>query len=129
MLPEVLPEIAKSVTKDKTLITIAAGKSTGWYEERLAKGVPVVRVMPNINAKVKASVTAICGGKGATKDDIRIADGITRPLQLLHHAFQQLHAGNIFIGRVAVREQNADVPQRRSAKKRVHQRMDKHIRV
>ena len=64
VLPEVMPEIVKGVTKDKTVISIAAGKSIGWYEERLAKGVPVVRCMPNINAKVKASVTAICGGKG-----------------------------------------------------------------
>lgn len=79
VLPEVMPEIAKGITKDKTVISIAAGKSIGWYEERLAKGVPVVRCMPNINAKVKASVTAICGGKGATADDIKIADGILRP--------------------------------------------------
>lgn len=90
VLPEVLPEIAKSVTKDKTLITIAAGKSTGWYEERLAKGVPVVRVMPNINAKVKASVTAICGGKGATKDDIRIADGIFSSVGKIYHIEEKM---------------------------------------
>ena len=90
VLPEALPEIAKSVTKDKTLITIAAGKSTGWYEERLAKGVPVVRVMPNINAKVKASVTAICGGKGATKDDIRIADGIFSSVGKIYHIEEKM---------------------------------------
>ena len=85
VLPEVMPEIVKGVTKDKTVISIAAGKSTGWYEERLAKGVPVVRCMPNINAKVKASVTAICGGKGATADDIKIADGIFSSVGKIYH--------------------------------------------
>ena len=90
VLPEVLPEIAKSITKDKTVITIAAGKGTEWYEERLAKGVPIVRVMPNINAKVKASVTAICGGKGATKDDIRIADGIFSSVGKIYHIEEKM---------------------------------------
>ena len=85
VLPEVMPELAKSVTKDKTVISIAAGKSTSWYEERLPKGMPVVRVMPNINAVVKASVTAICGGKGATKDDIKIADGIFSAIGRIYH--------------------------------------------
>lgn len=90
VLPEVLQEIAKSITKDKTVITIAAGKGTEWYEERLAKGVPIVRVMPNINAKVKASVTAICGGKGATKDDIRIADGIFSSVGKIYHIEEKM---------------------------------------
>ena len=85
VLPAVLPEIAKGVTKDKTVISIAAGKSTAWYEERLPKGVPVVRVMPNINARVKAAVTAICGGKSATKDDIKIADGIFTSVGRIYH--------------------------------------------
>lgn len=85
VLPEVMPELIKGVTKDKTVISIAAGKNTAWYEERLAKGTPVVRCMPNINARVKAAVTAVCGGKAATKDDIKIADGIFSSVGRIYH--------------------------------------------
>lgn len=76
MMQGLLDEIGKLITKDKLVLTIAAGKETAWYEERLAKGVPVVRIMPNINARVKASVTAVCGGKYANEGHIKIADGI-----------------------------------------------------
>ena len=67
------------------MLTIAAGKSTEWYAERLAKGTPVVRVMPNINAKVKASVTAVCGGKYAGEEHIKIADGIFSSVGKVYH--------------------------------------------
>ena len=65
MMGGVMEEIARVVGTDKKVISIAAGLPTAWYEERLPKGVSVVRVMPNINAKVKAAVTAVCGGSCA----------------------------------------------------------------
>ena len=85
MMQGVLDEIGKLITKEKLVISIAAGKSTEWYAERLAKGVPVVRIMPNINAKVKASVTAVCGGKSATDAHIKIADGIFSSVGKVYH--------------------------------------------
>lgn len=90
VMPELLERTAKSISKDKTVITIAAGKTTDWYEERLAKGTPVVRVMPNINAKVKASVTAVCGGKNATADDMKIADGIFSSVGKVYHIEERM---------------------------------------
>ena len=41
--------------------------------------------MPNINAKVKASVTAICGGKNAKDEHIKIADGIFSTVGKVYH--------------------------------------------
>ena len=76
MMQGVLDEVGALITKDKTVLTIAAGKECAWYEERLCEGLPVVRIMPNINAKVKASVTAICGGRNADEEHMKIADGI-----------------------------------------------------
>lgn len=64
VLPEVMPEIAKGITKDKTVISIAAGKSIGWYEERLAKG--------------------------ATADDIKIADGIFASVGKIYHIEEKM---------------------------------------
>ena len=86
VMPKLLDEIGGAITKDKLVITIAAGKSCDWYEAKLGKGVPVVRVMPNINAKVKASVTAICGGKNAKDEHIKIADGIFSTVGKIYHS-------------------------------------------
>ena len=41
--------------------------------------------MPNINAKVKASVTAICGGKAATSAHIKTADAIFSSVGKVYH--------------------------------------------
>ena len=85
MMQGLLDEIGKLITKDKLVLTIAAGKTTDWYAERLAKGTPVVRIMPNMNAKVKASVTAVCGGKYANEEHIKIADGIFSSVGKVYH--------------------------------------------
>lgn len=75
-MESVIDEIAPVITPEKTVISIAAGKSTAWFEERLCDGAAVVRIMPNLNARVKASVTALCGGKNAEERHLAIADGI-----------------------------------------------------
>ena len=85
MMGDVLPLIAPVITPEKLVVTIAAGKPTDWYAERLPKGTPVVRIMPNMNAKVKASVTAICGGKHANEEHIKIADGIFSSVGKVYH--------------------------------------------
>ena len=85
MMQGLLDGIGKLITKEKLVLTIAAGKTTDWYAERLPKGTPVVRVMPNINAKVKASVTAVCGGKYAGEEHIKIADGIFSSVGKVYH--------------------------------------------
>lgn len=76
MMEAVLKDIGALITRDKTIITIAAGKECAWYEERIGAAVPVVRVMPNINAKVKAAVSALCGGENAKDEHIKIAEGV-----------------------------------------------------
>lgn len=65
MMGDVLSQIAPAVTAEKLVISIAAGKPTSYYEAALGK-IPVVRVMPNINAKVGAATTAVCKGAYAT---------------------------------------------------------------
>ena len=85
VMPKLLDEVGKLITPGKTVLTIAAGKSTEWYEERLNPGVAVVRIMPNINAKVKAAVSGICGGKNATDEDIKIADGVFSTVGRVYH--------------------------------------------
>ena len=70
ILPDVLPILAPVITEDKLVVSIAAGMETAYYESYLSPGVPVVRVMPNINAKVAAAASAVCKGKAATDTHI-----------------------------------------------------------
>ena len=78
VLPDVLPEIAPVVTADKLVVTIAAGKPASYYEAALAGGVPVVRVMPNIAARVGASASAVCGGKYAKDTHLELVRAMFR---------------------------------------------------
>ena len=72
MMGDVLPLIAPVITPEKLVVTIAAGKPIAFYEAVFAQGVPVVRVMPNINAKVLAATTAVCPGTCATPAHLEI---------------------------------------------------------
>ena len=72
MLPDVLPLVTPEMTKEKLLVSIAAGKPTTYYEAQLPEGVGVVRVMPNINARVGAAASGVCGGKFATEEQVQI---------------------------------------------------------
>lgn len=71
----VVKEIAPFMNEEKILISVAAGVQTSAIEERLgeAKGRKVIRVMPNIGARVAESVTALCKGKYAVEEDEEIA--------------------------------------------------------
>lgn len=61
-MDEVLAQIRPAMDSRKLVVTVAAGKPLSYYEQWLPQAVPVIRVMPNINAKVCASVSALCGG-------------------------------------------------------------------
>jgi len=75
-LGTLLPMLAPFLTQEKTVISIAAGKDIAFYESAMPEGVPFVRVMPNLNAKVGASATAICGGGSARAAHLDIAERI-----------------------------------------------------
>ena len=75
MMDGVLKKIAPSLNKDKLVVTIAAGKPIEFYESRIGS-VPVVRIMPNINAKVNCAVSGLCGGKFAKDEDKAVARSI-----------------------------------------------------
>jgi pyrroline-5-carboxylate reductase len=67
----VLGEI-KSVIKDKLVISIAAGITTGYIEKFLGKA-RVIRVMPNIAAKIGEAESSLCKGKSAKGADLDLA--------------------------------------------------------
>lgn len=61
--PNVLESVLKEISdciKDNTIISIAAGKSLSFIESVIGYNHPVVRVMPNVNALVGESMSALC---------------------------------------------------------------------
>lgn len=67
---DVLREIADCV-RGKLLISVAAAVTTGFIESLVEAR--VVRAMPNINAAVGHSATAVAGGKSSTREDVETA--------------------------------------------------------
>lgn len=60
----------------KTVISIAAGITTGYIEKRLGEKTAVIRVMPNMPATIGEAVSSISAGKFATKRHMGIAKSI-----------------------------------------------------
>ena len=57
-------------------LSIAAGRTTGWIEERLPQGAHVIRVMPNLGVTVGLGASAYAPGANATEADLALADKI-----------------------------------------------------
>ena len=72
-MEDVLREIAPVATKDKLYITIAAGKTLDWYAPFL-KDCAIIRAMPNINAVVGMSATAVTENVFVTPTQMQIAE-------------------------------------------------------
>jgi len=97
MLEGVLERIIPVVGPKKLVITIAAGKETGWYEDRLGQ-VPLVRVMPNINARVGRSVSALCGGRYAAPEHLSVAREMFETVGTVLHVEERLFSAFSAIG-------------------------------
>jgi pyrroline-5-carboxylate reductase len=72
----VLNEI-KDCVKDKLIISIAAGITTGYIEKYLGS-VRVIRTMPNLPAKLGEGMTCLYTGKYARKEDASFAEELFR---------------------------------------------------
>lgn len=67
----VLNDIKSSVTKDKLVVSIAAGVTTRFIESILGSDKRVVRVMPNTPALVLEGMSGVAGGTIATEEDVQ----------------------------------------------------------
>ena len=75
-MEEVLSGLEASLAPKMICITIAAGIATSFIEERLGKGVRVIRVMPNMPALIGEGAAALCRGSYATDHDMQVAKEI-----------------------------------------------------
>lgn len=76
ILHEVLQEVAPAMTKDKLVVSIAAGVTTSTIEGYLPAGTPVIRTMPNLGVTVGLGATAVCRSAHARDEDLRVAEAI-----------------------------------------------------
>jgi pyrroline-5-carboxylate reductase len=76
IMSRVLDGVAKTISADALVISIAAGVPVSIIQARLAQGTRVVRAMPNTPALVDAAATAIAGGEHARDSDLADAKKI-----------------------------------------------------
>lgn len=73
---DILREIRKDVRQGVLVISVAASVTTRLIEQELDRGARVVRVMPNTPCLIRQGMSALCRGKHATDEDLKIAQAI-----------------------------------------------------
>lgn len=72
----VLAEIAPVLRPGQLLVSLAAGITTAFMEQRVPRGVAVVRVMPNTPALVDAGMAAISPGSACDETHLDVAESL-----------------------------------------------------
>jgi pyrroline-5-carboxylate reductase len=67
---------AESDAAEQVFVTVAAGVTTAYYENKLPAGSPVIRVMPNAPVVVGGGVSALARGRFATPDHLKAVSAI-----------------------------------------------------
>ena len=73
---DVLREIRKTVRKKALVISVAASVRTALIEQELDRGVRVIRAMPNTPCLIRQGMSALCRGKHASDEDLKMAQAI-----------------------------------------------------
>lgn len=79
MMSSLLDEIAPVLSErngECTIVSMAAGIKTSFYEEYISKGAHIIRIMPNLPVGVGEGTTLISGGKNVTKDELSFLEEI-----------------------------------------------------
>ena len=69
---QVLRDMAPHVEAEQVLVSIMAGVETGYIEAYFSVAVPVVRVMPQMLAKIGAAASGVCAGRHATGAQVEL---------------------------------------------------------
>ena len=79
---EILADTDKLWSRDKLLISVAAGIKTINIESQLKEMVPIVRVMPNTPCLIGQGVSAISAGSYATEEHLKIVQDLLQRVGL-----------------------------------------------
>ena len=69
-LSSVLDQLVGHDLKSKVIVSIAAGITVSFIEQRLIQKAQVIRTMPNMPALIGEGVTAVCKGRWATSKNV-----------------------------------------------------------
>jgi pyrroline-5-carboxylate reductase len=75
-----LDEIAPSLPPGRLVVSVAAGITTSFIENRLGQDVPVVRVMSNTPVHVDEAMSVISAGRFAAEEHLVRAEELLRPV-------------------------------------------------
>ena len=73
--PDVLPEITPHLRDTQLIISIAAGKKIAYIESFIGAH-KIIRIMPNLNATIQKSVSALCANEACRQEDIALTTEI-----------------------------------------------------
>src|SRR3954466_5603402 len=71
-----LGDVGGLITPEQTVLSVAAAVPASQIEARLAKGVPVVRAMPNAPAVVHEGIAGLCAGAHAADEHLDLAEEV-----------------------------------------------------
>ena len=69
-LPEVLEDIRDDLKENTVIVSIVAGKTISFIEERLGEGKKIVRCMPNTPALVNEGCTGVCANANVNSEEM-----------------------------------------------------------
>jgi pyrroline-5-carboxylate reductase len=75
-VPALIEEIKPALTTKKTLLSFAASVKTRSIEEGAGCELAVIRAMPNTPAMLAAAITALCGGRFVSAEQMAVAQKI-----------------------------------------------------
>lgn len=75
-IKSVLSKIDNYITDEKVIVSIAAGKTIEFIASNLTSRKKIVRVMPNINAKVGEAICGYCYNDLVSDEEIKDVEGI-----------------------------------------------------
>lgn len=80
IMEEVFPPLAKLAGPDTVVLSIAAGKTIASFEQHLAKGIAVVRSIPNTPASVGRGITVAAANAHVTPSQKDLCDALLRAI-------------------------------------------------
>jgi len=75
-VPGVIEQIKSALSPDKLVLSFAASVMTRSIEDAAGHDLGVIRAMPNTPAMLAAGITALCGGRFVTEEQMAIAQRI-----------------------------------------------------
>ena len=77
VLAEIIPDLKQTIQqKGCVVVSIAAGKSLSYLSELLGENIPIIRIMPNINAKIGAATSGLCYNNNVTTEQKQTVSAI-----------------------------------------------------